>query len=95
MKYFMTEKSGIPRLQPRAHSCTTPVYGVFNQSTAYTTRRDNMSKYEMQIRNTAQYYDMAMREAERQNIEILESFVPESKLHEIINNPVDSGIDEG
>ena len=54
-----------------------------------------MSKYEMQIRNTAQHYDMAMREVERQNIEILESFVPESKLHEIINNPVDSGIDEG
>jgi hypothetical protein len=54
-----------------------------------------MSNYEMQIRNTARHYDMEMSKAERENIEILESFVPESRLHEIINNPVDSGIDEG
>ena len=54
-----------------------------------------MSRYEMQIRKTAQYYDQAMREAEREGIEILESFVPDSRLHQVINNPVDSGIDEG
>lgn len=54
-----------------------------------------MSRYEMQIRKTEQYYDEAMRAAEKENIEILRSYVPESRLHEIINNPVDSGIDEG
>jgi len=27
--------------------------------------------------------------------EVLSSFVPDSRLHEIINNPVDEGIDEG
>ena len=54
-----------------------------------------MSNYEMQIRKTAQFYDQAMRAAEHEDIEILESFVPGSRLHEVINNPVDSGIDEG
>ena len=34
-------------------------------------------------------------EAEREGVEILESFVPDSRLHEVINNPIDSGIDEG
>lgn len=54
-----------------------------------------MSTYEMQIRKTGQYYDEAIRAAEREDIEILRSVVPGSRLHEIINNPVDSGIDEG
>jgi len=54
-----------------------------------------MSNYEMQIRMTGQYYDEAIRAAEREGIEVLNSVVPGSHLHEIINNPVDSGIDEG
>jgi hypothetical protein len=54
-----------------------------------------MSAYELQIRKTGQFYDEAMRAAERENIEILHSVVPGSNLHEIINNPIDSGIDEG
>ena len=54
-----------------------------------------MSNYELQIRKTGQFYDEAIRVAERENIEILSSIVPGSRLHEIINNPVDSGIDEG
>jgi len=29
------------------------------------------------------------------NYEVLSSDVPDSRLHEIINNPVDEGIDEG
>ena len=33
--------------------------------------------------------------AEAQNVEILESYVPGSRLHQIINNPVTEGIDEG
>ena len=54
-----------------------------------------MSSYEMQIRRTEQFYDEAMRAAEGEGIEILKSVVPGSRLHEIINNPIDSGIDEG
>ena len=54
-----------------------------------------MSNYEMQIRKTGQLYDEAIRDAEREDIEILSSVVAGSRLHEIINNPVDSGIDEG
>lgn len=54
-----------------------------------------MSNYEMQMRDTAKKYDQAIRNAEREGIEVLESFVPESRLHQIINNPIDSGIDEG
>jgi hypothetical protein len=54
-----------------------------------------MSNYELQIRQTGEYYDRAMRLAEQDSIEILESWVPDSRLHEIINNPIDSGIDEG
>ena len=29
------------------------------------------------------------------NYEVLSSVMPDSRLHEIINNPVDEGIDEG
>ena len=54
-----------------------------------------MSNYELQIRATAQYYDHAIRAAERENIEVLSSVVSGSRLHEVINNPIDSGIDEG
>lgn len=54
-----------------------------------------MSDYELQILNTEKYYDQAMRAAEQEDIEILSSVVPGSRLHEVINNPHDSGIDEG
>ena len=54
-----------------------------------------MSNYELQILKTGEYYDEAMRSAEREGIEILNSVVPGSNLHEFINNPIDSGIDEG
>ena len=54
-----------------------------------------MSSYERQIQATAKIYDEAMRAAEREDIEILSSVVPGSRLHEIIHNPIDSGIDEG
>jgi hypothetical protein len=58
-------------------------------------RRNNMSNYELQIRATAQYYDHAIHAAEQENIEILSSVVSGSRLHEVIHNPIDSGIDEG
>ena len=54
-----------------------------------------MSNYELQIRATAQYYDKAIHAAEQESIEILSSVVPGSRLHEVIHNPFDSGIDEG
>ena len=54
-----------------------------------------MSDYELQLRATARIYDDAMHAAEAEGIEILSSVVPGSRLHEVINNPFDSGIDEG
>ena len=48
-----------------------------------------------QIRETEEFYDQAIHAAEQEAIEVLHSVVPESRLHEIINNPYDSGIDEG
>jgi hypothetical protein len=36
-----------------------------------------------------------MKMAEEMNVEILESHVPGSRLHQFINNPVTEGIDEG
>lgn len=39
-------------------------------------------------------FDDEIREIE-QRYEVLNSVVPGSRLHEIINNPVDEGIDEG
>jgi hypothetical protein len=62
---------------------------------AQPKRRSDMSNYEIQILKTGQYYDEAIRAAEREDIEILSSVVTGSRLHGIINNPVDSGIDEG
>jgi len=41
------------------------------------------------------YQDAAIRAAEEEGTEILTSVVAGSRLHEKINNPVDSGIDEG
>lgn len=54
-----------------------------------------MSNYERQIQATAKIYDEAIRAAEQEDIEILSSVVPGSRLHQIIHNPIDSGIDEG
>lgn len=54
-----------------------------------------MTAYEQQILNTAKFYDQAIFDAEQKGLEILTSVVPGSRLHEVINNTVDSGIDEG
>ncbi len=53
-----------------------------------------MSKYEQHILGTEKYYDRAIKAAEAEDIEIPTSVVPGSRLHDLINNPVDSGIDE-
>ena len=54
-----------------------------------------MSNYEKQILATEHFYDQAILAAEAEDIEVLTSVVPGSRLHEVINNPIDSGIDEG
>ncbi|UCB56127.1 MAG: hypothetical protein JSW45_06245 [Thiotrichales bacterium] len=54
-----------------------------------------MSDYELQILETCRYYDEKMHAAELEDVEILSSVVPGSRLHELIHNPIDSGIDEG
>jgi hypothetical protein len=53
-----------------------------------------MSKYERQILDTENFYDRAIKSAEAEDIETLSSVVPGSRLLELTNNPVDSGIDE-
>lgn len=54
-----------------------------------------MTNYDLQMVVTTLIHDQAIAAVEQENIEILSSVVPGSRLHEIINNPVDSGIDEG
>jgi len=54
-----------------------------------------MSDYELQILETGRYYDDMIHAAELEDIEVLSSVVPGSRLHEVIHNPIDSGIDEG
>jgi len=60
-----------------------------------TIWRNAMSDYELQILATEKFYDDAIHAAEQEDIEILSSVVPGSRLHEVIHNPIDSGIDEG
>ena len=60
-----------------------------------TTRRNVMSPSEMQLPATAHIYDNAIKAAEKEDIEVLSCVVPGSRLHEVIHNPIDSGIDEG
>lgn len=54
-----------------------------------------MSEYEKQILATGQFYDRQMHALEAEGVEILSSVVADSRLHEILHNPVDEGIDEG
>lgn len=54
-----------------------------------------MTAYERQILQTEAFYDTQIELAESEDIEVLSSLVDDSRLHEILNNPVDEGIDEG
>jgi hypothetical protein len=54
-----------------------------------------VSDYELQIQATGKFYDEAIRAAEQEDLQILSSVVPGSRLHEIIHNPIDSSIDKG
>ena len=53
-----------------------------------------MCDYELQILETSGLFDEQVHEAELEDFEILSSVVPGSRLHEVIYNPIDSGIDE-
>jgi hypothetical protein len=57
-----------------------------DQRSTLTLRRSTMPN---------SYNPNFMQLAEDLQIEILESHVPDSRLHAIINNPVTEGIDEG
>lgn len=54
-----------------------------------------MTAYEQQILKTEKFYDQAIAAAEQEGLEVLTSVVRGSRLHEVISNTVDSGIDEG
>lgn len=54
-----------------------------------------MSNYEQENLEIQRFYDKAIHAAVLKDIEILSSVIPGSRLHEVIHNPIDSGIDEG
>ncbi len=54
-----------------------------------------MSGYERQILETERRCDQLISEIERQDPNVLHSLVPDSRLHQIIHNPITEGIDEG
>lgn len=54
-----------------------------------------MTAYERQIHETEAYYDAQIELAESEDIEVLSSVVEDSRLHAILHNPHDEGIDEG
>jgi len=56
---------------------------------------DKMTAYELQMLETGAYYDAQMAIAESEGLEVLSSLVSDSRLHEILHNPYDEGIDEG
>ena len=54
-----------------------------------------MSEYEKQVHAISRRNDAEIRRIESQGVEVLCSKVVGSRLHEVIHNPFDEGIDEG
>ena len=54
-----------------------------------------MTAYEKQILDTGSYYDRQINLREQEDIEVLRSDVADSRVNQLIHNPVDEGIDEG
>ena len=54
-----------------------------------------MTAYEKQILETSSYYDPQISLREQDDIEVLLSVVADSRVNQLIHNPVDEGIDEG
>ena len=60
-----------------------------------TTWNDGRDREAAIIAGAFAAHGVSIRAAEQENVEILSSVVPGSRLHQIIHNPIDSGIDEG
>lgn len=69
--------------------CTTSVTWNVNEE------EKHMSEYEKQVHAISQHNDAEIRKIESQGVEVLSSKVVGSRLHEVIHNPFDEGIDEG
>lgn len=54
-----------------------------------------MTAFEKQVFETEQFYDAQIALAEAEGYEVLHSVVEGSRLHEVLHNPIDEGIDEG
>jgi hypothetical protein len=54
-----------------------------------------MGEYEKQVNAIGRCNDAEIRRMASQGVEIFSSKVAGSRLHEIIHNPFDEGIDEG
>jgi hypothetical protein len=54
-----------------------------------------MTAFERQVLETEQFYDAQIALAETEDCEVLHSVVAGSRLHEVLHNPIDEGIDEG
>jgi len=54
-----------------------------------------MTAYEKQILDTSSYYDQQISLREQDDIEVLRSVVEDSRVNQLIHNPIDEGIDEG
>ena len=54
-----------------------------------------MTAFERQVFETEQFYDAQIALAEAEGYEVLHSVVEGSRLHEVLHNPIDEGIDEG
>ncbi len=54
-----------------------------------------MTAYERQIHDTEAYYDRQMALLECDDVEILSSTMHDSRLHDLLHNPYEEGIDEG
>lgn len=54
-----------------------------------------MSNYEQENLEIQRFYGRAIHAAELEDIEIISSVVPGSRLLGVSHNPIDSGIDEG
>ena len=54
-----------------------------------------MTNFERQVHETEAFYDAQIELAESEGHEVPSSTVAGSRLHEVLHNPYDEGIDEG
>jgi hypothetical protein len=92
----------LPQPKPKCKRKVQYYMGTFKPEKIAETPSDQGSGYfsrsKFGLRRSTMpnsYNPNFMQLAEDLQIEILESHVPDSRLHAIINNPVTEGIDEG